>query len=108
ASDPGSAVHPVAPVLARNINFNTNFENVALAGPGTIEPFTTVTWDKVGPIYLNGSPNAFFRDRAEASQVLLLTLASFDGTTNAPIVFPNGTSIENLANQILISISPGI
>jgi hypothetical protein len=108
ASDPGSAVHPVAPVLARNINFNTNFENVALAGPGTIEPFTTVTWDKVGPIYLNGSPNAFFRDRAEASQVLLLTLASFDGTTNAPIVFPNGTSIENLANQVLISISPGI
>ena len=31
---------------------------------------------------------------------------SFDGTSNAPIVYPNGTSIANLDAQNLIRISP--
>ncbi len=31
---------------------------------------------------------------------------SFDGTTNAPVVYPNGTSLENLANEAVIQISP--
>ena len=31
---------------------------------------------------------------------------SFDGTTNAPVVYPTGTSIYNLENQVLIQISP--
>ncbi|MGA3285740.1 MAG: hypothetical protein ABSD57_14945, partial [Verrucomicrobiota bacterium] len=28
----------------------------------------------------------------------------FDGTTNDPVVYPNGSSIQNLASQILIQI----
>jgi hypothetical protein len=32
--------------------------------------------------------------------------ASFDGTTNLPIVYPNGTSIQNLAAEVLIQITP--
>jgi hypothetical protein len=32
--------------------------------------------------------------------------ASFDGTTNEPVVFPNGTSIANLENEVLVQISP--
>ena len=105
-SDPGSAVHPIAPIYARNINFNTNFENIGLAGPGTIEPFTQVTWNKGNPVYENFSPAAFSAGTAEASQTTLHILGSFDGTTNAPIVFPNGTSIQNLMNQVLIGITP--
>jgi hypothetical protein len=35
-------------------------------------------------------------------------IGSYDGSTNAPIVYPNGTSIANLENQLLIAISPGI
>jgi hypothetical protein len=31
---------------------------------------------------------------------------SFDETTNEPTVYPNGTSIENLENQVLVQISP--
>ena len=106
-SNPGSAVHPVAPVLARNINFNTNNEGVGLAGPGTIEPFTTVIWNKSGPTFYNASPNAYFPDTSEASQLSLRVLGYYDGTTNAPIVFPNGTSIINLENEVLIGITPG-
>jgi hypothetical protein len=97
---------PTSPIYARNINFNTNFEGVALAGPGTIEPFTTVTFNKVGPIYENGTPNSFFPDTAEASQFTLRILGSFNGSTNAPVIYPNGTSLVNLENQVLIGISP--
>jgi len=32
--------------------------------------------------------------------------ASYDATTNEPVVFPNGTSIANLESQVLIQISP--
>ena len=110
-SNPGSAVHPVAPVLARSINFNTNFEGVLLAGPGTIEPLpnttaSIITYNK-GPVFLNGTPNSLDPASAEASQLTEVFLGSFDGTTNAPIVYPNGTSLQNLENQALIGVSPG-
>jgi len=36
----------------------------------------------------------------------MLQWASFDGSTNDPVVYPNGTSIQDLQNQILIQISP--
>jgi hypothetical protein len=98
---------PTAPVLARNINFNTNSEGVGLAGPGTIEPFTTVIWNKGAPTYGNTSPNAFFESTAEPGQITVRILAYFDATTNAPIVFPNGASLVNLENEILIGITPG-
>ena len=107
ANNPDSV--PGASVYGRLINFNTAFANVGLAGPGTIEPTNApIAFDKVGPIFANFSPNAYFVDTAEASQTFLdVVYGSFDGTTNAPIVYPNGTSIDNLANQILIGISPG-
>ena len=31
---------------------------------------------------------------------------SYDGTTNDPVVYPNGTSIANLANEVLVQITP--
>ena len=105
-SNPSSAVHPIAPIYARNITFNTNYEGVGLAGPGTIEPFTTVIWNKGTPVFENFYPLSFSAGTAEASQTELNILGTFDGTTNAPIVFPNGTSLENLINQVLIGITP--
>jgi hypothetical protein len=105
-SNPGSAVHPIAPIYARNINFNTNFEDIALAGPGTIEPSTLITWNKGTPVYYNFSPGAFTAGTAQANQTTLRVLGSFDGTTNAPIIFPNGTSLQNIINQVLIGIGP--
>jgi hypothetical protein len=111
SSNPGSAVHPLFPPYSRGINFNTNFEGVLLAGPGTIEPLpntsaSVVTWNK-GPVFENATPNSLDPASAEASQFTELFIGSFDGTTNAPIVYPNGTSLVNLENQALISVSPG-
>ena len=109
-SNPGSAVHPIFSILVRNINFNATLAGAGLAGPGTIESGgasnTVVAWNKAGPTFGNGSPNAFFAASAEASQATGLILGTFDGSTNAPIVFPNGTSIVNLENQLLIGITP--
>jgi hypothetical protein len=65
-----------------------------------------VTFNKVGPLYGNFYPTSSFIDQAEANQCINFVWGSFDGTTNPPVVYPNGTSIVNLENQVLIAISP--
>lgn len=87
----------VYPFTVRSVNFNATNAVAGLAGPGTIEPQFTITFNKVGP--LNFHFNSFFIDESSASQTFLW--GSFDGTTNAPIVYPSGTSIVNLENLIL-------
>jgi hypothetical protein len=97
------------PLFARNINFNTANVYPGLAGPGTIGPSTTVTFNKVGPVYLNVGPNYLTgpNNPSNLSQLGAYFLwGSFDGSTNDPVVYPNGTSIANLAAEVLIQISP--
>lgn len=90
--------------VARGITFDQSTANPGLAGPGVIQPATSggFIYNKVGPIYLNLSPN--FMD--EQSAIPLILWGSFDGSTNAPIVYPNGTSVLNLENQVLIQVHP--
>ena len=88
----------------------------ALAGPGTIVPATTITYNKSGPLYYNayadtmdGTP--YFTDTpggdiSDTFYGYYFVWASFDGTTNAPVVYPNGTSVGNLENQALVKLSP--
>ena len=105
----------VAASVARNIQFDQSQILTGLAGPGTITPATTFTYDKVGPIYYNGtrnfynlSTNAFLDPLTEANQSSLSQLqwASFDDSTNDPVLYPNGTSLVNLANQLYIQVTP--
>jgi hypothetical protein len=42
---------------------------------------------------------------SQYSQVGLLAWGSFDGSTNPPVVYPNGTSLGNLQSQLIVSIS---
>lgn len=91
---------------ARSISFDTTQVDPGLAGPGTITSPTVITFDKSGPLYFNYSPNAYFLDSAEAGQLTVLIWGSFDGSTNLPTVYPNGTSLAMLENQVLIQISP--
>lgn len=90
--------------IARGIDFSTNGVNPGLAGPGTIVPSiaSSFIFNKVGPIFGNISPG--FMD--EASQIQFPIWGSFDGSTNAPIVYPNGTSVLNLEHQVLIQVYP--
>ncbi len=88
-----------------------------LAGPGLITPSTTITFDKVGPVYYNeyntdimdGTP--YFtetpgNDGNDLYYSFYFVWASYDGTTNDPVVYPNGSSIQNLENQVLVQIAP--
>ncbi|HEX5218917.1 MAG TPA: Ig domain-containing protein [Verrucomicrobiae bacterium] len=98
-SDPNNSPGPIA---RNQIAFDESNSGNGLAGPGTLEPGTVITYNKVGPIYQNSAPD--FLD--EAGQVIWFIWGIFDGTTNAPIVFPNGTTIDNIENQIFIQITP--
>ena len=68
-----------------------------LDGPGVILPQIVLTYSKLGPYFINRAPN--FMD--ELNSVDGLVWGSFDGSTNAPIVFPAGTSIQELEQQVL-------
>ncbi|MEI6193042.1 MAG: Ig domain-containing protein [Verrucomicrobiota bacterium] len=107
---------PNVTIQRRNINFNQDNILPGLAGPGTIDTPTTITFDKVGPVYFNtfgdvmdGTP--YFNatpggDISDAFYNWYYVWGSYDGTTNAPVVYPNGTSIDNLENQIFIQVAP--
>jgi len=97
---PGTVGGP-API-GRNITYLQAGAGTGLAGPGNIQPGTTFTYNKVGPTYLNQAPR--FLD--EATQVTTFIWGSFDGSTNLPIVYPNGTSITDIENQLFIQIAP--
>ena len=94
----------------RNLNFNVANILPNLAGPGTIETPTEISFDKVGNVYGNGdlainnlSTNEFL---SEFTQIGLLGWGSYDGSTNDPVVYPSGTSIYNIENQLIISVTP--
>ena len=66
--------------------------NINVLGPGTIQPTAAFTFNKVGPLFFNIGPA--FVD--EASATLDYIWGSFDGTTNDPIVYPDGTDLNSL------------
>ncbi len=109
--------------VTRNVNFYVNNILTGLAGPGTINPSSTISLDKVGDVFGNGSladnflsTNQFLSEYTQMQGSPywvggyggpggLLAWASFDSSTNDPVVYPNGTSIQNLQYQILVQLS---
>lgn len=95
--------------VARNINFDTANVLNGLAGPGVINNGETFDFNRIGDAFRNGSlvelggTNQFL---GGYTQYATLSWASFDGSSNAPVLYPNGQSILNLQNQILVQVSP--
>jgi hypothetical protein len=96
--------------VSRNILFDTANVLPGLAGPGVINSPATFNYNKIGAAFRNGdlaffglTTNSFL---SEQTQQPTLAWASFDSSTNDPVVYPNGTSIQNLENQIVVQISP--
>jgi hypothetical protein len=95
-------------------NFNTNNENLGLAGPGNIDPGVSgpnataaieIVFNKVGPLLENVyDPDFLLNGLTESTATTNFIWGSFDGTTNAPVVYPDGSSIMNLEAQILFQI----
>ncbi len=90
------------PPAARSISYDQGNINPGLAGPGVFNPGQVFTYNKVGPIYQNQALDLL----DQAGALLWFIWGSFDGTTNAPVVYPNGTDILNIENQALIQITP--
>lgn len=80
-----------------------------LAGPGIIDPTTSsnisIIFNAVGPVYGNVAPSQLSGPNGSAG-LQTANWASFDGTTNPPVVYPNGTSLENLAAESVYRVSP--
>jgi hypothetical protein len=91
-------------VFARNLNFNQANTPTNAAGPGTIETPTQLLFNDTTPIYFNAFLLAganFLGEPTEASQIVTLIWASFDGSTNEPVVYPDSVSISDLENMLL-------
>jgi hypothetical protein len=90
--------------VARNIVFNSTNALPGLAGPGTIEPQTTITFNKSGPVFYNTVTNHMW-SLDELTSLEDAIWASYDDTTNAPVVYPNGTSIAAIESQMLMQVT---
>jgi large repetitive protein len=99
-----AADNSIVPRYSRTeINFDQSNVGAGLDGPGVINPTSTIQFNKVGPVYYNEGTIAL---SLSSAQLIGFVWGSFDGTTNSPVVYPNGSSFTNLANQVLVQISP--
>lgn len=109
----GPAGNGFVGTVTRSINFETGQILPDLAGPGVIDGQTVFDYDEVGTVWYNGpftDPNSFLPgDESGLNQTTAipgLLWASFDGTTNAPVVYPNNLSIQEMESQMIIAVSP--
>jgi Putative Ig domain len=86
----------------RGINFNESNVGAGLAGPGTIEPPTTFVFNKVGLVYYNEGPSYL---NGPNDGLAGFVWGSYDSSTNAPVIYPTGASIQNLESQVLLRIT---
>jgi hypothetical protein len=91
----------------RNINFinspaNINGQGIVL--PSVIAPQENITFNEITPLYIDESPS--FLDSTQFIYPVLLW-GSFDGTTNQPTVYPNGTGTSSLIAQLFNGSTTG-
>lgn len=79
----------------------TGVSGTNLYGPGIIDPPVSFTFNKVGPLFYNDGP--FFMD--ERSSDLDFIWASFDGSTNPPVVYPKTLNLDSVTNQIFMYVA---
>jgi len=94
----------------RSVDFDPSQALPGLAGPGVINHQAVFQFNTDVNAFFNAWPlglDGYIFPNEETQEVPpYLTWASFDGTTNDPVLYPSGQSIANLASQILIQISP--
>ena len=115
-SGPGAL--PFVGTVVRNIHFEDGQILPGLSGPGVIDGETVFSFNDLGTVWWNGdfpSTNSFLPGNdSDVNQttgpsgfpIPGLLWASFDGTTNVPIVYPNNLSIQEMESQMIIAISP--
>mgnify|MGYP001290557862 FL=1 len=66
------------------------------AGPGNVNPTVILSYSKLGPFLGNSGPSSLDQGTAGIG----LIWGSFDGTTNDPVVYPPGMTIQILQEII--------
>jgi hypothetical protein len=65
-------------------------DNSGGAGPGVIQPAITITYNTGGPSYLNTyDPLRILNGLGQGTAITNFAWGSFDGSTNAPILYPD-------------------
>lgn len=101
AQDIGTTVEGTPATSERSVNFINNsaisgIGGVESGGPGNIHPSTDITLSRVGPFNRN------IRFTTEEQGIEGFMWGTFDGTTNAPIVYPAGrVSLRELERIVL-------
>ena len=67
--------------------------------PSTINASMVIVLNNAGPVYWNENP--YFMDNENYYAYPVFNWGSFDGSTNAPIVFPLGSSLAELEQEVL-------
>ncbi|HWQ92498.1 MAG TPA: Ig domain-containing protein [Clostridia bacterium] len=90
-----------------SVNFRTNNQIAGLAGPGNIEPNMTITFNKVGPLNINvyAGTNAVFLQLSQETSITNFIWASFDGSTNEPLVYPPDVRLDDIEKLIYYQIT---
>ena len=92
--------------IRRGINFiSINSPANGLAGPGVINTNTTITFNKAGPILWNVVTNNLYSMDESTAVPFNFMWASFDDSTNPPVVYPNGTSLASVESQMLMQVT---
>jgi hypothetical protein len=74
---------------------------VVLAGPGVIQPAILIAFNNTGPTFVNLFDPAGASYLDEQSAYFNFAWGSFDGSTNEPVVYPVGWTIQDLERQVL-------
>jgi len=82
--------------FVNNAALNTSVGSGPAAGPGTITPTVVITFNKLGPFVQSETPSFLDQESAFVGWVW----GSFDGTTNDPVVYPVGSTIQDLQQII--------
>jgi hypothetical protein len=111
AADLGTVANDVVPLTsARSANFQNNAalnsQDPNQGGPGTINPTVVITFNKVGPGYINQFPGFVTESSAVAFRTQIFVWGSFDGSTNAPIVYPRDLSLEQIETRMVGTANP--
>ncbi len=79
-------------------NAGINGAGTALVGPGEITTPVVLTFSKIGPAYLNFFP--FNSDLSEETSRKSYFFGSFDGSTNAPVLYPSELTLKDLESKL--------
>ncbi len=90
---------PVPIFYSRTVSFQNNSAvngiGADAAGPGQLNPGTTIIFSKVGPNLIN------IPEGSQLTGNIMVFWGSYDGTTTAPVVYPSGTSLQELERLVV-------